>query len=290
VAGKPRGIAGLKSPLVGREAEFRALQEALERLHGGMGSIATIVGEAGIGKSRLVAELQKAATPLDLRWIEGRCLSYGSSIAYLPWLDMLNGLLGMPADAPPLALRDGLHEWVRGLCPESFDEVYPHLGRMMSLPLEDEVEDSLRGLDAQALKFLTFRAVERVVESAASERPLVLVCEDLHWADPSSLELVEHLLPVTDRAALLLVFALRPYREHACWGLREAASRLYHHRHTDVWLEPLSPANSEALVGNLLAVEALPRPLRERILEHAEGNPFYVEEVIRSLIDSESIV
>jgi len=140
------------------------------------------------------------------------------------------------------------------------------------------------------MKVLTFRAVERVVASAASASPLVLVFEDLHWADPTSLELLEHLLPMTDRASLLLISALRPYREHACWGIREVATRLYHHRHTSLWLEPLSVAESQALVGNLLRVQALPRPLRERILEHAEGNPFYVEEIIRSLIDSEVIL
>jgi len=289
VVGKPRGIEGLESPLVGRDAEFHVLQEVLERLQAGVGGIVTLVGEAGIGKSRLVAELRKQAPP-DVRWVEGRCLSYGESMAYLPWLDMLHGLLAMTPDASPVALRDALREWVRGLCPDSSDEVYPYLGRMMSLPLEDEVEARLVGLDAEALKFLTFRAMRRVVEAGAGQGPVVLVCEDLHWADASSLELLEHLLPVTDQASLLLICALRPYREHACWGLRNTASHLYHHRHTDVWLRPLSAADGEVLVGNLLEVEALPRPLRARILDHAEGNPFYVEEVIRALIDSEAVV
>jgi class 3 adenylate cyclase len=210
VAGKPRGIEGLESPLVGRDGDFDALREALERLQAGVGGIVTIVGEAGIGKSRLVAELRKVAAPLDLTWVEGRCLSYGESIAYLPWLDMLHGLLGMAADAPPLALRNRLQEWVGALCPESFDEVYPYLGRMLSLPLEDELEDRLRGLDPEGLQVLTFRALERVVRSATDERPLVLVCEDLHWADPSSLELLEHLLGLADRASLLLIPTATP--------------------------------------------------------------------------------
>jgi class 3 adenylate cyclase/tetratricopeptide (TPR) repeat protein len=290
LVGKPRGIAGLESPLVGRDAEFQALRQVLDRLQAGVGGIVTIVGEAGIGKSRLAAELRKEAAPLDVRWVEGRCLSYGESMAYLPWVDMLHGVLGMTPDAPPVALRDALQEWVRGLCPESFHDVYPHLGRMMSLPLEEEVEARVRGLDTEALKFLTFRAVERVLEAAAKERPLVVVCEDLHWADPSSLQLLEHLLGLADRCSLLLVCAFRPYREHGCWRVRQAAEQMYPHRHTDLYLGPLSAADSEALVGNLLEVEALPRPLRMRVLEHAEGNPFYVEEVIRSLIDGGVVV
>jgi len=290
VAGKPRGIAGLESPLVGRDAEFGGLQEALRRLQAGVGGIVTVVGEAGIGKSRLVAELRKEAAPLNVRWVEGRCLSYGESMAYLPWVDMLHGLLGMSPEDPPLTLRDALQQWVQGLCPDHFDRVYPYLVRMMSLPLEDEVEAKLRGLDAEGLKSLTIRAMEAVAESAAMESPVVLVCEDLHWADPTSLELLEQLLGLVDRASLLLVCAFRPYSEHGCWAIRETIARLYRHRHTDLWLEPLSAAESEELVGNLLHVEALPRPLRRRILDHAEGNPFYVEEVIRSLIDGEAIV
>jgi len=290
VGGKARGIEGLESPLVGRDAEFQALREVLGRLQAGVGGIVTVVGEVGIGKSRLVVELRKEAASLGARWVEGRCLSYGESMAYHPWVDMLHGLLGVSAEDPPLAVRNALRRWIKGLCPDDLDEVYPYLGRMMSLPLEDEVQERLRGLEPQGLKVLTFRAVERVLESGSHEGPVVLVCEDLHWADASSLELLEQSLGLTEQVSLLLICAFRPYRDHGCWGIRETASRLYDHRYTDVRLSPLSAGDSEALVGNLLEVEALPRPLRTRILEHAEGNPFYVEEVIRSLIDSGAIV
>jgi len=289
-AGKPRGIEGLESPLVGRDTEFQALREVLQRLQAGVGGIVTVVGEAGIGKSRLVAELRKKAIPLRVRWIEGRCLSYGESMAYLPWVDMLHGLLGVSAEGAPLEVRQALRRFVKGLCPDHFDEVYPFLGRMMALPLEEEMEDRLRGLEAEGLKVLTFRAVERVLETAAGAGPLVLVVEDLHWSDASSLELLEQVLGLTEHASLLVLCAFRPYRDHGCWGIREIASRLYDHRYTDLRLPPLSTLDSEVLVGNLLHVEALPRPLRMRILDHAEGNPFYVEEVIRSLIDSGVIV
>jgi len=156
--------------------------------------------------------------------------------------------------------------------------------------LEEEVEDRLGDLEPEGVKVLTFRAVQRVLETATAEGPLVLVCEDLHWADASSLELLEQVLALTDRCSLVIICALRPYREHACWGIKDAATHLYHHRHRDVWLQPLSAADSEELVANLLEVEALPHPLRMRILNHAEGNPFYVEEMIRSLIDSNVVV
>ena len=290
VAGKVRGIAGLESPLVGREAELAALHEALKRLQGGVGGIVTIVGEAGVGKSRLVAELRKQAGGSDLQWVEGRCLSYGASIAYLLWLDVLRGLLGVKAEASPISVREALQEQVRALSKERFDDVYPYLAQLMSLPLESKHEGALRGLEAHELKAGTFQAVERCIECTAIERPLVLVCEDLHWADPTSIELLERHLAVTERAPLLLVNIFRPDKEHGAWQLRETAAESYSGRHTDLRLEPLSSSDSAVLLDNLIGIGGLPDALTERILSCAEGNPLYVEEVIRSLIDNGGIV
>ena len=289
-SGKLRGITGLESPLVGREAEFGVLREALERLRAGVGGIVTIVGEAGIGKSRLVAELRKGALTAPLRWVEGRCLSYGTSITYLLWLDVLRSIVGMSIEDSPVAVRDELQQLVQTLCPDQVDDVYPYLGQLMSLPLEAEDEARIRDLEGEKLKAGTFRAVVTLIERAASERPLVLVCEDLHWADPSSMELLEHLLTLTDRASLLFICVFRPKREHGSWQLRETAARLYPHRHTGLRLDPLSAAESATLVYNLLRVEGLPEKLKSHILSHVEGNPFYVEEVIRSLINRGAIV
>ncbi|UCC61498.1 MAG: tetratricopeptide repeat protein [Anaerolineae bacterium] len=302
--GKLRGIAGLESPLVGRQAELRALGEAVERLQAGVGGIATIMGEAGLGKSRLVAEVrlqsanQQTGETAGLQWVEGRCLSHGTAIAYLLWLDVLRGLLGVTVEDSPVAVGDALQEWVQTLCPERFEGVYPFLGWLMSLPLQAKEEATMRELEGESLKLRTFHAVETFIECAAGRRPLVLVCEDLHWADPTSIELLEQLLALTDRAPLLLICIFRPQTEQGAWRIKEIAARLYRHRHTGLWLAPLSVAESEALVGNLLrvegphpeAVEGLPHDLKRRILSHAEGNPFYVEEIIRSLIDSRAIV
>ena len=284
---KPRGIPGLESRLVGRQAEFAALRETLERLQAGAGGVVTIVGEAGIGKSRLVAEARKGAS--QLRWVQGRCMSYGMSIAYLPWLDMLRGLLGLAAEDSPAKVRTGIQEQIRSLSPGQFDEVYPYLAAVLSLPLETEVEARLTQLDGQRLKASTFRAVERLLTSAARHGPLVLVAEDLHWADPTSVELLESLLPLTEQVDLLLICVFRPEREHDAWRLREMAARDYGCRHTDLWLEPLSATESEMLVGNLLRLEDLPEKLKGQIQERAEGNPFYLEEVLRSLIDEGAI-
>ncbi len=325
---KPRtGIGqvgeGLSSPLVGRDAEMRALGEAIRRLQSGVGGIVTVVGDPGIGKSRLVAEARNwtdreirdresqmgesalrqlpdrldSPQPLNPRWVEGRCLSYGGSIAYQLWLDMLRGILNVAPDAPPPAVHDALREQVHALCPDLFDQVYPYLVRLMSLTLEDEYETA-RNLQGESLKARIFAAVETLTESAAQQRPLVIVCEDLHWADTTSLALLKRLLALTDRVPLLLICAFRPDTEHNSWQIKETAARLYHHRYTDLWLAPLSRADSEVLADNLLrsahprlaGIEGLSRELRDNILTRSEGNPLYVEELLRSLVECGDIV
>jgi len=132
--------------------------------------------------------------------------------------------------------------------------------------------------------------VETLLGSAAAVRPLVVVCEDLHWADPSSLELLEHLLALTDRSSLLFLCVFRPVREHPCWALRERIAAEAGYRHADLRLSSLTTAESQSLVSNLLWIDELPPVLKGRILDRAEGNPFYLEEILRSLIDQGAIV
>ena len=301
-APKVRGIAGLGSPLVGREVEFAALCEAVGRLQAGVGRIVTIVGEAGLGKSRLVAEMRKvvgarprqsedeAARIPPLQWAEGRCMSYGTTIAYQLWLDMLRSLLGVAGDASPIQVRGRLRAQVQAVCPALADDVYPYLAQLMALPPESDAEAQQRAQTGERLKASTFQAIETLILAAASVRPLALVCEDLHWADPTSLELLERLLPLTDRTSLLLICLFRPESGHGSWQIRETAARLYHHRHMDLELHPLSAAESETLLGNLLGTSTPFRRFQEHVLQHAEGNPFYVEEILRSLIDSGALV
>ena len=284
---KPRGVAGLDSPLVGRDAEFTALMAAVDRVRDGEGGIVTIVGEAGIGKSRLVAEVRRAVRARGAsppQWIEGRCLSYSGNVAYQLWTDMLRNWLALPPDAGPLAVREALEAWLQERCPDRAGECSPFLARMMALPLPEESEIALAELNVQQIKEATFQAVKTSIENATRGQSLVLVCEDIYWADATSMELLEQVLPLTARLPLLLLCVFRPRREHPSWHVREAAARHHAGRHTDLWLAPLTEPESGQLVHNLLATETLPDPLHARILHVAEGNPFFVEEILRALI------
>ena len=289
-ARKPRGVAGLESPLVGRSEEYHALLESVEQLQAGEGGIVTLVGEAGLGKSRLVAELRNATSSENMQWVEGRCLSYGHSMPYHPWLDMLRDLFKLEAERDPADIRDSFHQQLQFLCPDRMDDVYPYLGHLMSLPLEEDIDEIIPYLSGEQLKTATFHALETLIECAVNVRPLVLVCEDFHWADPTSIELLQIILSLTEQNQLLIICAFRPEREHESWRIREKALQHYQHRHTDIKLDRLSERDSVTLVHNLLAIEELPAELRGRILSHAEGNPFYVEEILRALIDDGALL
>lgn len=288
VAGKVRGIAGLASPLVGRDRELGLLRDSVQALTDGRGQIAAIVGEAGIGKSRLVAEMQRLSS--QVRWLEGRCLSYAGVIPYFPFQDLLREWLGVSATDHETKVRIELRAALGPLFSTRADEVYPYLGAMLRLPLEPEVAARIANLSAESLQHQTFNVIREWATRLAAEQPLAFILDDLHWADSTSLVLLEALLEVTEDAPVLLCLLFRPEREHASWRVNDLARQRFPHRHVEIILPPLAPAHAEELVSHLLTVPDLAAESRHVILLKAEGNPFFVEEVIRDLIDAGILV
>ncbi|MFN2283635.1 MAG: AAA family ATPase, partial [Anaerolineae bacterium] len=296
-ASKGRGLPGMYSELVGRASELSALRKAMERLHSGIGGIVTLVGEAGIGKSRLIAEVRELT---DLRLIEGRCLSYTGSMAYGLWRDVLRALFEVTPETPPAVVNHALRAHVRALDADRFLPTYAYLGKLLSVPLDADAEALIAQTDAESLQNSTDYAIERLLEHAAARSPLAIICEDLHWADATSLALLERLFSLTDRVPLLLICTFRPQREHGCWRIRETAMRAFPHHHIDLQLTSLSATEGNALLENLLlsvpgpdgrkTVEGLPETLKTQILLRGAGNPFYIEEILRALIHSGAIV
>ena len=292
-AGKGRGIAGMRSALVGRAAEVQAIRSRVEHLGSGPGGIVTLVGEAGIGKSRLVAET-RAATSSVARWVEGRCLSYSSSTVYSLWASTLRALIGVPDNAAANVVERALWRTLRSLVPDDPDASRPYLAHLLGLPQEAAVETMLAGMDVQARQNAIAYAVRRLLQAAARVQPLVVVYEDLHWADDSSLALLRRLLSLTEEAPVLFVCVMRPLPGHGSWVIRDTALEDHAEHHTDITLEPLTSREGEVLLGNLLlsmpgpdgreSVDTLPAELKAAILSRGEGNPFFVEEVLRALI------
>ncbi|MCI0397167.1 MAG: AAA family ATPase [Chloroflexi bacterium] len=289
-----RGLAGLESAMVGRDAELAILMKLSEAVQAGLGRAALVIGEPGLGKSRLIAEWRKVTSGpgagRPLRWAEGRCLSYGQGLAYHLLIDLLRSLIGVPAGAGEPETRTALIAFSEELFGEGAMDVYPYLGHLLSLKLEGEAEERIRMLDPQALQSQYLAALRRLILALAARQPLVLVFEDIHWADPSSTELLIKLLPLVSETALLFCFITRPDHDAPGWKLASAAREQLGASLAELNLHTLSDEESRQLISNLLEIEALPERIRALILKKAEGNPFFVEEVIRMLIDRGAIV
>lgn len=290
--GKVRGLAGLTSPMVGRDIELTALLQRSETLAQGKGGVAVIIGEAGLGKSRLLSEWRKnsQAKTSVLRWAHARCLSYGQRLAYHLLVDLLRSLIGARPASTDAETRTALQELVNELFPDSPLEIYPYLGHMLSLELEGEALKQVQSIDPQVLQNHYREATVQLLDELANRQPLVLVLDDIHWADPASVELITHLLPLTVTKPILFCMLTRPDEETPGWRLVTEARKSFSENLVELALSPLAPEDSRQLVANLLEIEALPDVVRDAILKKSEGNPFFVEEVIRMLIDTGGII
>ena len=292
---RPRGLPGVHTDLVGRERELQVAGEALDAVKAGTGGILVITGEPGIGKTRLLQEIRRlfgstSEQDREPLWLEGRCVSYGESLPYWPFRDLIREWLDAGADDPELRVRIVLRRRVDQLFGERAAEVYPYLGAMLGLALEPDAQARLAELSPEALQYRTFEVARTLFERLAADRPTVVALEDLHWADATSIQLVERLLPVTEEAAVLLVVALRPERDHPSWRVREEAARRFPHRYRELALEALSGADDRKLLHALVGAGTLSGEMENRIMEHAEGNPFFLEELVRSLADAGALV
>ena len=286
-----RGVAGLRAPMVGRKAQFSTLQQQIAALQSGVGGITVVVGEAGLGKSRLVSEVQQQTPPdADLLWLEGRGLSYRQNQSYRLIIEILRAYLHTGPDTPTDVVWQNLQAIGEELLNENAADVLPYLGVLIGAKLDEKLSQSLPFSDPQALQQRMFAAVGRWLEAVVRRQPVVLVFEDLHWADASSVQLLEYLLKSTEHLPLRIICITRPEKDSLFWQTKERAAETYPTQYTEIALEPLTPPQSHSLVERLLQVEDLPDELENLILNRAEGNPLFVEEVLRSLIEDGTIV
>lgn len=285
-----RGVPGLRAPLVGREAEFAALRRAADDLiASGSGGIVSIMGEAGLGKSRLVAELRDALEDSgDLAavgWAEGHALSFEAATPFAAVRDVVRDVAGIGESDPGHVVRDRLDALARRTAPGRAGDVSLFLAGLLGLDLPEDDSTRLRFFPAQQLRNEIFRAVEEILTGSAGRRPLVLVLEDLHWADSATIDLITELLDATERAPILLLLVFRPRRDEPAWSIHELAERDHPHLHVTLELHQLDDDATRQLVASLLEIDGLPEELRATILAKAEGNPYFIEELVRSLID-----
>ena len=288
VPGKVRGLEGLASPLVGRAAEFKLVNDKLNEVREGRGAFVAVIGEAGLGKSRLLAEVSESAkSGPQVAWLEGRALSYEQAVTYFPWRQVIRGAIGAKEGEAPEAVREKLHS--DPACGAMSEGDPQYLEVILSVE-SDATRKAVAALEGDALVEHIAAANRGYLRARANLLPTVIVLDDLHWADTASLDLLLSVAGLVEDLPLLITCLLRPDKDAPSWSATEKARSQVGARYTEILLEPLDAAHSKELLGNLLYIEDLPDSVRRLILNKAEGNPFFVEEVIRTLIDSEYIV
>ena len=286
--GKSRGLRDLSYAFVGRDHDMAQLKDIFAGLEAGRGQTVLISGEAGIGKSRLLSELKRDITSREqVHWLEGRCLAYTSSVPYGPFLELIRNHAGIRDEQSEDAARRRLDLAVNQFFPGDA-EAKAIIANMMLLRLSSEEIGLLKGIQGELLRQGIFGLLVSFFTKLAEEHSTMLVIEDSHWADATSLELIERLIPLTERMPLAIVCVSRTEASWASEAWARFTAKLrerYPDGFTNIALKPLSELGSLVMVASLLSLESLPPALKKLIAGRAEGNPFFVEELIRTLIE-----
>jgi len=295
-------VAGL-TKFVGRKREMEALHEALERTQSGSGQVVGIVGEAGIGKSRLILEMRREIRngsslqqsvqkdPMSLRelnppwklfpkeeygYLEGRCFHYGGSVAYLPLLDILRSYFEIKEGEQEFLIKKKMKEKIFEV-DQKLKTVLPPFQELLSLKVADE---AYLKLEPKQKREKIFEALRDLFIRESQNKPLVLVFEYLHWIDKTSEEFLDYFIGWLANTPILLIILYRPeYTNH--WG-----SKSYYN---SVRVDQLSLETSSELVQSILKEGEVVPELSNLILGKAAGNPFFIEELTHSLLENGSI-
>jgi class 3 adenylate cyclase/tetratricopeptide (TPR) repeat protein len=268
-AGLERGL----TPFVGRNKELALLRERLADARAGRGQVALVAGEPGTGKSRLLLEFQRSLSAENVCWLAGRSISFGSQMAYLPVIDLVKRIFRIGEAEAPATVRSRIEDAAR----EMGGEARPALAFIKYLLAADPEDEAVAEMDAQQRRVKTFEALQNLILERARQCPVVLAIEDLHWADRTSEDFLVSTADSLSMAPILMVLSYRP-EYHNSFPERSFITRLT--------LQRLSNEESLEMAGQILGTSHLPQLLRTLVVEKAEGNPFFVEEMIKSLIET----
>ena len=269
-----RGLGFGQRParFVGRDQDLQLLLSRLAAATRGRGQVVGIVGEAGIGKSRLVFELRQRLRGEEVTYLRGRCLSYGSAVPYLPLVDILRHAFRITEADGPERVRERVHAGLRELEIEP-DEAAPFLLRLFGVR---EGAERLEMLSDEVMRARTLDAFRQLILKGGRRRPIIFVVEDLHWVDKASEDCLTFLVEHLAASPILFLAIYRPgYRPP--WMDKSYA--------TQIALQPLSHQESLELVRSVLPSSPLPERLTRLILDKAEGNPFFLEEMSRAVAE-----
>ena len=262
---------------VGRTAEFETLCQALERAGAGRGQVVALVGEPGVGKSRLFWEFTHSRRTVDWLILESGSVSYGKATPYLPLIDLLKAYFKITDRDDQREIREKVTGKLLTL-DKALEPTLPAFLTLLDVAVEDE---QWQNFDPPQRRQRTLDAVKRLLLRESQVQPLLVVIEDLHWIDSETQALLDSLIESLPTARLLLLVNYRPEYQHG-WG-----SKTYY---TQLRIDPLPPESAEELLQALLGSDSSLAPLKQLLIARTEGNPFFLEESIRTLVETKFLV
>ena len=278
------------SKMVGRDHELDKIELQVMKVINSEGSIVNIIGEAGIGKSRIVVELKKKEVVKKATLLEGRAISMGSNLSFHPIIDLLKNWARIGEDDSKAAAFDKLRASIRNITPNGVEEILPFVATLLGMNLTERYAERVKGMKGEALEKLILKNLRDLLRKASEIIPLVIIMEDLHWADASTIELLESLFRLAETDRIIFINVFRPRYSGTGARIVQAVREKFPKHYVEIELQTLDEQISEILVNNMLNISGLPYALRDRIVKRAGGNPFFIEEVVRSFIDEGAIV
>jgi hypothetical protein len=273
------------SEMVGRDKELALLELQVHKAINGEGSIVSIIGDAGIGKSRLIAELRSRVDRKQVAILEGRAIATGKNLPFYPIIDIFKHWARITEDDTQLESVHKLEKAIRTVYPEGVNEVFPFIATLMGMKLSGSYAQRIEEIEGDALEKLILKNLRELLAKSVELNPLVQIMEDLHWADQTTIEFLESLYRLVEGRGILFINVFRPNYEETGDRILKTIREKYADYHTEIHLEALDEFQSEDLIKNLLNIQGLPAHMKKMITSKAEGNPFFIEEVIRSFIE-----
>jgi adenylate cyclase len=276
--GRARGLPGILAPLIGRERPLATLREAFQKAANNLMRVVCIIGEPGVGKTRLIDEFLSSLGAGDARIVRGRCLDVARTQPLLPVAELLRDLLQIDLNDPPDAALAAVRAFAEAH--PAVDDPTPYLANIFGVAGgHTDLEQRLSNLDDAMLQRQTHTMVRQMLLEVARHAPLIVAIDDVHWIDSASRELLEYLMASCRDSRMLLLIASRNGDQHALAAGEDVEVER-------IELQPLSQQELRLLARQLIPGDALAvQRLRQRIVARSEGNPFYLEEIVRMLLD-----
>ena len=272
-AAASRGLTGF----VGRGTEMEQLRQALERAEAGHGQVVTIIGEPGVGKSRLSWEFMHSSRAEGWRILEGASVSYGKTTAYLPVIDLLKEYFGIGPREDARAVSGKVRAKVLSL-DRQLEPALPALQSLLSVPVDDVEWERL---DPSRRRQRTLDGIRHLLLRESQEQPLMLIFSDLHWTDSETQSLLDSLIESLPASRLMLIASYRPEYQHG-WQ-----SKTYYRQ---LRIDPLPLESADQLLVDLLGTDASLTRLKQLLIERTEGNPLFLEESARTLVETKVLL